>query len=421
MAKSNTEALADRLVACMQSTLQGAGLNGNFEGSTLTEFQSRSALSADASPVSPVAAGSRQRVALVYWGSRGGGSLVTLNLAKRLREELGAENVHLFLRRSNAELQQFRDAGFVPHLADVPSFRQLVRRGFGTLKLMREQADEIERVQPTRVVFTMNFPLAWPFVHVLQRRRLSVAYVAHDADPHPGDYAQTWQSSTQGLLLRFSDRIVVLSDHTRQVLAERFPRRADRLRQASLQSIMRVRADAPREPEQGKPIRLLFLGRLVQYKGLDLLMEALMPLRGRDGWTLTIAGDGPLRETVAATFADWPNVDLVLRWLEPADFEDLLRTHDAVLCPYIEASQSGVIAEALTFGVPAFVMPNGELPNQIAHGQAGAVAAAPTAEAFGAVVKTALDEPDSLRRMSIGALELARASSGGSLSSVLLS
>ncbi|KPF66570.1 hypothetical protein IP69_14790 [Bosea sp. AAP35] len=346
---------------------------------------------------------------------------MTLKLAERLREELGAENIVLFLRTKNAELQQFRDAGLTLHLADVPSFGDLLRRGFGTLRLMREQAEAIARIQPTRAVFTMNFPLAWPLVHVLQRRGLSVAYVAHDADPHPGDYAQIWQRSTQGMLLRFSDRIIVLSDHTRQVLAARFPRRADRLRQASLQSIMRPRVDDHRELVQGRPVRLLFLGRLVQYKGLDLLAEALAPLRGRSDWTLTIAGDGPLRSTVAAAFGDWPNVNLALKWLDPADFDDLLRTHDVVLCPYTEASQSGVVAEAMTFGVPAFVMPNGELPNQIGQGKAGAVATAPTAEAFRVMVKAALDEPASLRQMSIGALQLAKASSSGLLSDVLLS
>jgi glycosyltransferase involved in cell wall biosynthesis len=356
---------------------------------------------------SHAAEGNTPRMVLVYWGSRGGGSTTTLGLATCLTNELGYGSVILSLRNGNAELDQFYAAGFQPLLISLPPRWCLPLCVPFLLRDLVSHAATIAKLKPTMVLFTMNFPLAWPFVHILQRHGIRVGYVAHDAQPHPGDYAQIWQRVTQNLLLRFANRIITLSDYVAQALAATNPSYPSRLRTLEHESFLPLRTEAARIAPS-YPIRLLFLGRLIRYKGIDVLAQALTPLRGRKDWTLTIAGDGPLASDVRTTFDQWPQVTTELGWLPRERFDALMRAHDVLLCPYTEASQSGVVGEALTFALPCLVMPSGALPSQVGHGRGGLVADEVTAQGFSRLVGRVLDSPALLADLSKGALDLIR-------------
>jgi glycosyltransferase involved in cell wall biosynthesis len=254
---------------------------------------------------------------------------------------------------------------------------------------------------------TMNSPFAWPFIHALQRRGLRVVYIAHDAEPHPGDYAATWQRVTQDLLIKSADRVITLSRSVAQRLAERTPASVSRTSVIPLETIYPSKqTHRPDRQSAGEPVRLLFYGRLLPYKGLDLLIQALQPLKADSRWRLTIAGSGPLASEIRKTFAQWPQVDLELGWITDERAAELFSSHHLLLCPYSEASQSGVIAEALSWAMPSLVMPRGALPEQIGHGVAGFVAQSGDAEGFRRTLEFVLDQPNSLAALSRGAAAL---------------
>jgi glycosyltransferase involved in cell wall biosynthesis len=102
-----------------------------------------------------------------------------------------------------------------------------------------------------------------------------------------------------------------------------------------------------RAPVAGK-IRYLFVGRLIERKGLELLLEAF---RRVDGGELHIAGDGPLRPVVEAAAASDPRIRLVGH----VAGEDLARAYldaDVLVVPSLYEPWGLVVHEGLAYGLP---------------------------------------------------------------------
>ena len=214
-------------------------------------------------------------------------------------------------------------------------------------------------------------------------------------------------------MVRLADQVVAPSRFVADELGRVYPSAAERIGVEPLAGLYRPALTTPRAAPVGRPLRFLAPGRLVRYKGYRRLAAALDLLPADLAFELTVAGDGPYRAEVERLFARRPSVRLDLRWHAPEEQAALFRDHDIVLCPYDEASQSGVICEALAQALPSIVTPVGALPEQIGHGQGGIVlgnmASATLAAAMANTVLGSLDYATA----SAGALALLKESADG--------
>ncbi len=168
----------------------------------------------------------------------------------------------------------------------------------------------------------------------------------------------------------------------------------------------------PRTLPADRPVRLLFLGRILRYKGLGLLLEAYALLRQRGvGVELAVVGAGSLAEHADA-FARLPEISVTNRWIGEDEIGAALGRSDIVVLPYVEASQSGIAAAAMTSGLPIVATPVGGLTEQVAHGLTGLVCAGVTAPDLAAAIEAMSRNPDLYAACSAGAIERARAEMG---------
>ena len=112
---------------------------------------------------------------------------------------------------------------------------------------------------------------------------------------------------------------------------------------------------------------LLFFGLIRDYKGLDLLIDA-MPLLG-PGYQLVIAGESygsfdKYKEQIAASgCAD--RIHVFTRYIDDAEVPRFFSAADLCVLPYRSATQSGITAIALHFEVPLVATPVGGLAESI--------------------------------------------------------
>ncbi len=124
---------------------------------------------------------------------------------------------------------------------------------------------------------------------------------------------------------------------------------------------------------------ILFFGFIRQYKGLDLLLEAMADPRIRaSGIKLVVAGEfyedsQPYLEQIKK-LGITETVILRTEFIPDSQVRYYLCAADLVVQPYKNATQSGVTPLAYHFEKPMIVTRVGALPDMVPHGKAGLVA-----------------------------------------------
>jgi len=116
---------------------------------------------------------------------------------------------------------------------------------------------------------------------------------------------------------------------------------------------------------------ILFFGRIAHYKGITYLIDAFNRLKETyPQYKLVIAGGGDidfLKDRLTGNKA----IVAMNRYIDNAELADLIRGSVMVVCPYIDASQSGVIQTAYAFDTPVIATDIGGLPEVVEPGITG--------------------------------------------------
>jgi glycosyltransferase involved in cell wall biosynthesis len=286
------------------------------------------------------------RVLVWQWGRRGAGPRFAAMLADALRQLPGTEA--LLSLSTGAEILQ----AIAPPRCDLPvetyaSTAGLIWRLAQAPRIIHRLARKLVTLRPDVAICAMPGPLDLLLLAALRRIGAPVVVMVHDADAHPGDVVPLLMM-LQRRLVRRAGVVVALSQHVATRLREQRLVRADRLLVVSHPPF--VFGPMPLAPRgHGGPLRLLCFGRLLPYKGLDLLAAA-MPQLGTDGaWELRVVGSGPESAELAALRA-LPGVTVENRWVPEDEIGDLIAWADALVLPYKEASQSGIAPAAIAAG-----------------------------------------------------------------------
>ena len=115
----------------------------------------------------------------------------------------------------------------------------------------------------------------------------------------------------------------------------------------------RFTARRTRRVAPGEPVRLVFVGRLVPYKGADMLLEAAADLLRQGRVRLTIIGEGPERpklQNIIGREGLTQAVDLP-GWVEHTRLAERLAEHDVFAFPSIREFGGAVVLEAMAVGL----------------------------------------------------------------------
>jgi glycogen(starch) synthase len=205
-----------------------------------------------------------------------------------------------------------------------------------------------------------------------------------------------------GSLLERADRVTVSSKAVGEELAALSP---------SVRPRMHVITDAFPAPDLEpsplplNPPRVLCLGRVVEHKGFDLVVDAMRDVPGAE---LTIAGDGPARAALEEQAAALGGRARFTGWVDPADVAALIDEHTVLCVPSRWHESFGLVPLQGALGArPVIASAVGGLPEAVLDGVTGVVVPPEDPAALAAALRSLLADPATAARLGAAGRERA--------------
>lgn len=242
-------------------------------------------------------------------------------------------------------------------------FERLLWQHFGE-RIRRREFDMIHRITPlspvipsllarkcarTGVPFVLgplNGGVPWPkeFRDAQHQEREWLAYVRGAYKLLPG-YRTTRDSASA---------ILIASNHTWELESSSHHSKCIYLPENAVDPTrFNKRASIP---DTG-PLKVSFVGRLVAYKGADMLLEAAAPLLNQGLLEIDVIGDGPMMPRLKVLSEAMRSGSVRLHgWLEHTRVQDVLASTHVFGFPSIREFGGGAVLEAMALGVVPMVV-----------------------------------------------------------------
>jgi glycosyltransferase involved in cell wall biosynthesis len=223
----------------------------------------------------------------------------------------------------------------------------------------------------------------------------AIALQGHDVPGFEPETMAGWHRMTRGLLRRLwagAGAVVANSDGL-AALARRF---APEIPIGMIPAGADLSGIAAKATYQAAaPLKILFVGRLVRQKGLDVLIAALALLPKHLAWTLVLVGDGPERAALTALAARHEiSARVQIRgWVDKAAMPAVYADADLFVLPSRDEGMPNALLEAMSAGLPVIGTRIRGTADVVTSGETGLLVGAEDAEALSRALASLIENP----------------------------
>jgi len=255
---------------------------------------------------------------------------------------------------------------------------------FKTFLFIRKQKfDVINYVEDPSPLFSF---LLWFF-----RKKLVVTI--HDGRPHTGD-DNTKSQFVRRRLKSYVKRFLLLNKKENKLFEEGYGINPAYIYNSHLGYYEMLHMYGNKTVK--KQNYILFFGRISPYKGIEYLLKAMTIVHKAHPETrVIIAGKGEYYFNVEP-YTQLDYIEFRNRFIELDELTDLIRGAQFTVCPYAEATQSGVVYSSLALNTPVVATRVGGLPEMIDDGKTGILVPPCDAQSLAQAIMDLLDDSTKL-------------------------
>lgn len=224
-------------------------------------------------------------------------------------------------------------------------------------------------------------------------------YTIHDLENHSGERAKNFLARDfNNRILKLGNQVVLQNKTDFELVKTNYPKRKKHFhfipfgaleiyKSYKTNGIEAVNSDA------------IFFGRISQYKGIEYFVDAVKKLKlEKPDIKAVIAGNGNFYFDISEIEKD-SAFHIINRYIENDELVALIEKSKMVVCPYVDATQSGVAMTAFVFNKPVIASKTGGFVDVIKEGRNGYLVPVKDSESIYQKMKELLEHPEKLQKM----------------------
>lgn len=221
----------------------------------------------------------------------------------------------------------------------------------------------------------------------------------HDFNPHSGEDHHS-SARLERFLLSRAKRIVIqnLADYSN--IETHYPGLFRKTVFIPFGYLDIYKAFLPRHAATETRCDILFFGRISKYKGLEYFLDALEILEEKGLNPEVIIGGSGSYDFGIDRIKNTDNIRYINKYIDNSELAQLIHQAKVVVCPYLDATQSGVLMTAFAFGKPVVATSVGSFKDVISNGVNGLLVSPKAAAPLAAALETLLRHPEMQNEMS---------------------
>jgi glycosyltransferase involved in cell wall biosynthesis len=238
-----------------------------------------------------------------------------------------------------------------------------------------------------------------PLLMIMLRKK-KLIFTIHDTHSHTGEKTRfNFAEKMNRYIFKSNHYVIVQNSSDYNYLNQKYPGLATKLRMIpfGILDVYREFKSAGAKPLSSD---LLFFGRISRYKGIEYLIEAIKYLYNKGTRIKTIiAGDG----TIYFNTAEMGEIGITLinKYLSNEELVKLIENTKIVVCPYTDATQSGVAMTAFAFNKPVIASSTGSFKDIIKERTNGMLVAPKDSYALASKIELLVSDTSALEQMEI--------------------
>ncbi|MBR6123929.1 glycosyltransferase family 4 protein [Candidatus Saccharibacteria bacterium] len=226
----------------------------------------------------------------------------------------------------------------------------------------------LNRIKPSAVmVDSLNFPITRLFY------RMKIVNLVHDPFPHRGEH-NFYRRLSDISMKCLSSRYVLFNENQKKDFIAKYHIDSKRVYSAFLGVYEILELFDDNCVDESLKHNVFFWGRVSPYKGIEYLVEGFKQFlkeTGDSNATLIIAGEGKYHFDIHRAVEGVSQITVIERFLTMREMVHYLKNSFIAVCPYTDATQSGVVMSAFAMKKTILATKVGGLPEMLDDGNVG--------------------------------------------------